>query len=152
MIVNKFYKIIFIYFFIFIFAKSVLFAENNQDSFLISDYQIKKSLTDSLPNPELGKEIVISRRGNCLACHQVSLIDESFQGNIGPSLDGVANRYTEGELRLRLVDPYSINPNSLMPAFFKKKGLNQVGNKFLGKTILTAQQIEDVISWLLTLK
>jgi sulfur-oxidizing protein SoxX len=79
-------------------------------------------------------------------------INDKFQGNIGPSLAGVGNRYTLGELRLRLVDPYIINPSTLMPAFYKTEGLNRVDDNYMGKPILTAQQIEDVISWLATLK
>ena len=102
--------------------------------------------------PEKGKEVVISRVGNCLACHKISAINEPFQGNIGPNLDGVGTKYTQGELRLRLVDPYYLNPESLMPAFFQNENIYRVAKKYSGKTILTAQQIEDVISWLLTLK
>ena len=64
----------------------------------------------------------------------------------------MGNRYTMGELRLRLVDPYVINSKSLMPAFYKNQNLIRVDKKYTGKSILTAQQIEDVISWLATLK
>lgn len=118
----------------------------------IRNNQIMEPLAESLPDPMNGREIVISRIGNCLACHKISSIDESFQGNIGPSLDGVGERYKEGELRLRLVNPYYLNPESLMPSFFQNKNLVRVEKKYSGKTILTARQIEDVISWLLTLK
>ena len=118
----------------------------------IRNNQIMEPLEEGLPDPMNGREIVISRIGNCLACHKISSIDESFQGNIGPSLDGVGERYKEGELRLRLVNPYYLNPESLMPSFFQNKNLVRVEKKYSGKTILTAQQIENVISWLLTLK
>ena len=108
------------------------------------------SFSDSISE---GKKLTFDRKkGNCLACHNISSLKEPFQGNIGPSLDGIGNKYSEGELRLRLVNPYYLNPNSLMPAFFRKDGLMRVARKYSEKTILTAEQIEDVISWLLTLK
>ena len=116
------------------------------------DDTIPLSLTSSNGDLERGREIALSRQGNCLACHVVPNINDKFQGNIGPSLAGVGNRYTLGELRLRLVDPYIINPSTLMPAFYKTEGLNRVDDNYMGKPILTAQQIEDVISWLATLK
>ena len=136
-----------------IFVLQSVEAESESESvYEIRNNQIMEPLAEGLPDPMNGREIVISRIGNCLACHKISSIDESFQGNIGPSLDGVGERYKEGELRLRLVNPYYLNPESLMPSFFQNKNLVRVEKKYSGKTILTARQIEDVISWLLTLK
>ena len=129
-----------------------LSAEQDYESYKIENNKIVKPLIDGVPNSIKGREIVISRAGNCLACHNIGSLKEPFQGNIGPSLDGIGNKYSEGELRLRLVNPYYLNPNSLMPAFFRKDGLMRVARKYSEKTILTAEQIEDVISWLLTLK
>ena len=127
-------------------------AEQKNEYYKIENNKIIKPLIDGVSNPIKGREIVISRAGNCLACHNISSLKEPFQGNIGPSLDEVGNKYSEGELRLRLVDPYYLNPNSLMPSFFRKDGLMRIARQYSGKTILTAEQIEDVISWLLTLK
>ena len=129
-----------------------LSAEQDHEYYKIENNKIVKPLIDGVPNPIKGREIVISRAGNCLACHNISSLKEPFQGNIGPSLDEVGNKYSEGELRLRLVDPYYLNPNSLMPSFFRKDGRMRIARQYSGKTILTAEQIEDVISWLLTLK
>jgi len=129
-----------------------LSAEQKNEYYKIKNNKIIKPLIEGVSNPIKGREIIISRAGNCLACHNISSLKEPFQGNIGPSLDGIGNKYSEGELRLRLVNPYYFNPNSLMPAFYRKEGLMRVARKYSGKTILTAQQIEDVISWLLTLK
>ena len=145
----KFFIVFSINFYLFIYSTS---ANNNLSNYEIVNFAIPLSLTSLEGDPDNGRNIVISREGNCLACHIVPNISDKFQGNIGPSLAGVGNRYTIGELRLRLVDPYVINPTTLMPAFYKNKGLIRVDEKYIGKSILTAQQIEDVISWLITLK
>ena len=145
----KFFIVFLINFYLFIYSTS---ANNNLSNYEIVNFAIPLSLTSLEGDPDKGRNIVISREGNCLACHIVPNISDKFQGNIGPSLAGVGNRYTIGELRLRLVDPYVINPTTLMPAFYKNKGLIRVDEKYIGKSILTAQQIEDVISWLITLK
>ena len=145
----KFFIVFSINFYLFIYSTS---ANNNLNNYEIVNFAIPLSLTSLEGDPDNGRNIVISREGNCLACHIVPNITDKFQGNIGPSLAGVGNRYTIGELRLRLVDPYVINPTTLMPAFYKNKGLIRVDEKYIGKSILTAQEIEDVISWLITLK
>ncbi len=78
--------------------------------------------------------------------------EEPFHGTAGPPLYDVGARYTAAELRLRLVDPTLLNADTLMPPFHKVSGLNRVAPAFIGKTILSAQEIEDVIAYLLTLK
>ena len=145
----KLFIFILINFYLFIYAS---YSNNDLSAYQVIDFAIPLSLTAPVGDSKRGLDIAISRAGNCLACHIIPNIDEKFQGNIGPSLAGVGNRYTMGELRLRLVDPYIINPNTLMPAFYKNEGLIRVDEKYKGKPILTAQQIEDVISWLVTLK
>jgi len=136
----------------FYFFVNTTYSNNDINNYKIVGDTIPLSLTSSNGDFVRGRDIALSREGNCLACHVVPNIDDKFQGNIGPSLADVGNRYTLGELRLRLVDPYIINPSTLMPAFFKTAGLNRVDENYMGKPILTAQQIEDVISWLVTLK
>ena len=100
-----------------------LSAEQKNEYYKIENNKIIKPLIDGVSNPIKGREIIISRAGNCLACHNISSLKEPFQGNIGPSLDGIGNKYSEGELRLRLVNPYYFNPNSLMPASFLNDSL-----------------------------
>ena len=114
---------------------------------------LPKSLTGLPGNAEAGKKVFLTRTlGNCLACHQVtSLKSEEFHGEFGPSLDGVAGRYTEAQLRLIVADPKRIFTNTVMPAFFKNDGLSRVRPEFAGKSILTAAQVEDVIAFLKTL-
>jgi sulfur-oxidizing protein SoxX len=114
---------------------------------------LPKSLTGAPGNPDGGKKVFLTRTlGNCLACHQVtSLKSEEFHGEFGPSLDGVAGRYTEAQLRLIVADPKRIFTDTVMPAFFKNDGLSRVRPEFVGKSILTAAQVEDVVAFLKTL-
>ena len=148
----RYYIMIFFVIFCFPLLVPTLEADQIIDTVQIEDNQILNPLSKGPPNPLSGREIVISREGNCLACHNISSLEEPFQGNIGPSLDGIGRRYKEGEIRLKLVNPYYFNSDSLMPSCFRKEGLYRVRKKYTGKTILTAQQIEDVISWLVTLR
>jgi len=127
-------------------------ANENIVFYDIINFSIPNSLTDEVGNINNGRDIALSRKGNCLACHEIPMADDIFHGNIGPSLAGVGNRYTIAELRLRLVNPYVLNPDSVMPAFYKVRDLKRVDKNFREKTILTAQEIEDVINWLFTLK
>jgi len=78
--------------------------------------------------------------------------DFPFHGNIGPELTDVASNLTEGEMRLRLVNPKVVNPDTIMPAFYRTEGLHRVMKKFQGKPVLTDQEIEDIIAFLKTLK
>jgi len=111
---------------------------------------IPKPLAKDAGNAENGRKIVINRKqGNCLACHAISSLDnQPFHGEVGPSLDGVAERYSDAEMRLIVVDPKQVFDGTIMPAFYKKEGLVRVNKKFKDKTILSAQQIEDVIAFL----
>lgn len=120
----------------------------------IVDYAISKSLTGKPGDPDKGVKTFTSRKlGNCLACHQVTALEsQPFHGEIGPSLDGVAERYNEGQLRMQVVDAKVINPDTIMPAFYRTEGLHRVLKKFSGKPILSAEQVEDVVAYLKTLK
>jgi len=122
--------------------------------FQVKDNAIAASLTGRPGDPQRGRAVVINRQqGNCLACHAISaLSSEPYHGNVGPSLDGVGSRLSDGEMRLRIVDPTQLNPDTLMPPFYRVDGLNKVMTQFQGKPILTAQQVEDVIAFLKTLK
>lgn len=114
---------------------------------------IPEPLTDQPGDPERGRRIALDREGgDCTICHAMPLPQRQFHGTIGPPLDGVGRRYTAGELRLRLVDPKRIMPESIMPAYYKIDGLQHVLERYQGKPILTAQQIEDVVAYLLTLQ
>ncbi len=114
---------------------------------------INSSLTGVAGDAAAGRETAIHRKkGNCLACHQMPVPEQQFHGEIGPSLVGVASRYSEGEIRARVVDPKLANPDTIMPAFHKSAGLFRVLEKFRGKSILSAQEVEDIVAYLMTLK
>ena len=101
-----------------------------------------------------GKQISIApEKGGCLTCHAMPIPEEDFHGTIGPSLIGIASRLSEGELRLRVVDEKQINPETVMPGYYRHpKHFTLVAEDYEGKTFLTPQEIEDVVAYLLTLK
>jgi L-cysteine S-thiosulfotransferase len=104
-------------------------------------------------DPVRGERLVRDReRSNCLICHQIPVAAERFQGDLGPPLAGVGSRLTLGQLRLRLIDQTRINPETIMPAYYRIEGLIRVAPRYQGNPALTAAEIEDVISWLATLK
>jgi sulfur-oxidizing protein SoxX len=114
---------------------------------------IPASLTGVPGDPVRGKAIVASRQtGLCLLCHSAPLPEEKFQGTIGPDLKGAGSRNTEGQLRLRIVDPRIFDPDTIMPAYYRRDGLTRVAPAFRGKTVLTAEEIEDVVAFLMTLR
>ena len=120
-------------------------------SYVVENYGIAQALTTEPGNAARGKEVLVDRDlGNCLGCHAAP-IDAEFFGTTGPTLAGVGARLNAAQLRLRLVDPKQLNPMTIMPAYYKTDGLNRVLKEFAGKPILTAQQIEDVVAFLLTL-
>jgi sulfur-oxidizing protein SoxX len=100
-----------------------------------------------------GKAIVLDRHvGLCLLCHSGPFPEERFQGDLAPSLAGVGARLSAGQIRLRIVDASRVNPQTIMPAYFRTEGLTRVAPSQRGKTVLSAQQIEDVVAFLATLK
>jgi len=121
-------------------------------TYRIVDGTIPEPLTDQPGDAERGRRIALDREGgDCTICHAMPLPQRQFHGTIGPPLDGVGSRVTAAELRLRLVDPKMINPATMMPAYYKVEGLHHVLERYRGKSILTAQQVEDVVAYLLTL-
>ena len=113
---------------------------------------IAEPLTATAGDASRGLAIVAGRDANCLLCHAVLETGERFMGNLAPPLSGVANRLSAGELRLRVVDPTRVNPDAAMPAYYRVHGLDEVAAAYRGKPILTAQQVEDVVAYLLTLR
>lgn len=100
-----------------------------------------------------GRAIVASRQvGLCLLCHGGPIPEEPFQGNLAPDLAGAGGRATAAQLRLRIVDASRLNPDTIMPSYFRIEGLNRVAPAYQGKPILSAQQVEDVVAWLRTLR
>ena len=113
---------------------------------------IPNSLTGKPGDPVNGRAIVVKRESTCLLCHSGPFPDQRFQGDLSPSLSGTGSRWSEGELRLRMVDASRLNPATIMPSYYKIDGLTRVAANFRGKPVLTAEQIEDVVAFLMTLK
>ncbi len=114
---------------------------------------IPESLTGARGDPARGRAIVANRQvGLCLLCHSGPFPEERFQGNLAPDLRGAGSRWSEAELRLRIVDSGRINPATIMPAYHRTEGLARVAPAWRGKTVLSPEQIEDVVAFLLTLK
>src|SRR5262249_26818887 len=112
-----------------------------------------ESLTGAKGNPARGRAIVANRQlGLCLLCHSGPFPEERFQGNLAPDLRGAGARWSEGQLRLRIADAGRINPATIMPAYHRTEGLARVAPAWRGKPILSAEQIEDVVAYLMTLK
>ncbi len=112
-----------------------------------------ESLTGAKGDPSRGRAIVASRQiGLCLLCHSGPFPEERFQGNLAPDLRGAGRRWSEGQLRLRIVDPGRLNPSTIMPAYHRTEGLVRVAPAYRGKPVLSAAQIEDVVAFLTTLR
>lgn len=140
---------------------SIAFAQTAPNDVTFGDYgQIDASLSNMVGDPAAGLEIMVARgKGNCIACHQVTALEEyPFHGEVGPSLDGVGDRWEEADLRGIVANAKMTFPDTIMPAFYKTQGFIRPGNGYTGKAaegelapILTAQEIEDVVAYLMTL-
>jgi sulfur-oxidizing protein SoxX len=114
---------------------------------------IPESLTGAKGDPARGRAIVTNRQvGLCLLCHSGPFPEERFQGNLATDLAGAGKRWSEGQLRLRIVDSSRINPATIMPSYYRSEGLVRVAPAWRGKPVLSAEQIEDVVAFLMTLR
>jgi len=121
-------------------------------SFRVEGDAIRGPLAAAPGDAARGREVVLGRDSNCLLCHGVPEPGARAMGNLAPPLGGVGARLSEGQLRLRIVDSMRLNPQTIMPSYYRVDGLNQVAAALRGKPVLTAQQIEDVVAYLLTLR
>jgi len=121
-------------------------------SYRVEDDAIRTPLAAAPGDATRGREIVFGRESNCLLCHVVPGAGARAMGNLASPLAGVGARLSEGRLRLQVVDSIRLNPQTLMPSYFRVDGLNQVAATLRGKPVLTAQQVEDVVAYLLTLR
>jgi sulfur-oxidizing protein SoxX len=114
---------------------------------------IPASLTGTPGDPERGRAIVADRQmGLCVLCHSGPFPEVRFQGDLAPDLRGAGSRWNEGQLRLRIVDAARLNPQTIMPPYYRVDGLHRVAANWRDKPILTAEQIEDVVVFLMTLR
>jgi len=120
-----------------------------------ADVGISKPLTSQPGDAQRGKAVAVdSNRGNCTICHRLPIdaVPPSASGDLGPSLSGVGARFTAAQLRQRIVDARSLNPETLMPAYYVTQGLQRVQAKYAGQPILRAQEVEDLVAFLATLQ
>lgn len=124
------------------------------DDVNFEDGAVAASLTGKPGNAEEGRKVFANRKlGNCLACHQnEDLRAEPFHGEVGPMMDGAADRWSEAELRGIVVNSKMMFEGTIMPSFYRSVNGARPLEKFEGKTILTAEQVEDIVAYLLTLK
>ena len=124
------------------------------ENVIYADGAVIEALTAQAGDPSNGRKIFMNRKqGNCLACHvNTEMNDQLFHGEVGPALDGVADRWDEHELRGIVANSKMMFEGTIMPAFYKVSGFERNIKKFQGKSILNAQQVEDVVAYLLTLK
>jgi sulfur-oxidizing protein SoxX len=130
---------------------SQLGAQELQPYEIVGD-AIPESLTGIKADPARGRIIVVDRqRGLCLLCHTGPFPEQRFQGNLAPDLSGVGSRWSEGQLRLKIVDSRRLNPATIMPPYYSMDGLVRVGRNWQDKPVLSADQVEDVVAFLTTL-
>ncbi len=114
---------------------------------------IPAPLNGTAGDPARGRAIVGNRQlGLCLLCHTGPFPEDRLQGTLAPSLAGVGSRLSAGQLRLRIVDASRVNPNTIMPPYYRTQDLTRVAGSYAGKPILSAEQVEDVVAFLATLK
>jgi L-cysteine S-thiosulfotransferase len=120
--------------------------------YVISGDAIAASLTGAPGDAAQGRALVLNRTSTCILCHSGPFPEEKFQGDLAPDLTGSGGRWSEGQLRLRVVDPSRLNPATIMPSYYRVDGLTRVGAAWRGKPILSAEQIEDIVAYLVTLR
>ena len=138
-----------------ILAMSAAHAEDvKPTNVAFADGAVEASLTGQAGDPASGRAVFANRKqGNCLACHMNGdLSEESFHGEVGPPMDGVADRWSESELRGIVSNSKMMFEGTIMPAFYIDQGYTRPLEGFAGQSILTAQQVEDVVAYLMTLK
>jgi sulfur-oxidizing protein SoxX len=121
-------------------------------SYSIAGDTITESLTGTPGNAARGRALVLERTSTCILCHSGPFPEERFQGDLAPSLAGAGSRWSEGQLRLRLVNASRLNPATIMPSYYRVDGLEQVAAAWRGKPILSAEQIEDIVAYLASLR
>jgi L-cysteine S-thiosulfotransferase len=127
---------------------------NAQDlrPYVVSGDAIADSLTGMPGDAARGRALVLDRASTCILCHSGPFPEAKFQGDLAPSLAGAGSRSSEGQLRLRLVDASRLNPGTIMPSYYRLEGLVRVGAAWRGKPILSAEQIEDIVAYLASLR
>jgi sulfur-oxidizing protein SoxX len=120
--------------------------------YVVAGDAISESLTGTPGDAARGRVLVVTRTSTCILCHSGPFPEEKFQGDLAPSLAGSGSRWSEGQLRLRLVDASRLNAATIMPSYYRIDGLHRVGTAWRGRPILPAEQIEDMVAYLVSLR
>jgi L-cysteine S-thiosulfotransferase len=120
--------------------------------YTITGDSIMQSLTGAPGDATRGRALVLERTSTCILCHSGPFPEEKFQGDLAPSLAGSGSRWSEGQLRLRLVNASRLNATTIMPSYYRVDGLERVAPTWRGKPILSAEQIEDIVAYLASLR
>ena len=120
--------------------------------YVVTGDAIAEPLTGIPGDATRGRALMLERTSTCILCHSGPFPEAKFQGDLAPSLAGAGHRWSEGQLRLRLVDASRLNPGTIMPSYYRVEGLVRVGQAWRGKPILSAEQIEDMVAYLMTLR
>ena len=121
-------------------------------AYVVDGDAIPASLTGAPGDAARGRALVLNRSSTCILCHSGPFPEEKFQGDLAPSLAGAGTRWSAAQLRLRLVDGSRLNPATIMPSYYRVDGLHRVGTAWRGKPILSAEQIEDIVAYLASLR
>ena len=121
-------------------------------SYAIVGDAISERLTATPGDVARGRALVVERSSTCILCHSGPFPELRFQGDLAPNLTGSGSRWSEGQLRLRLVDASHLNAATIMPSYYRVDGLDRVGPSWRGKPILSAEQIEDIVAYLASLR
>jgi L-cysteine S-thiosulfotransferase len=135
-----------------VFALSTAAGAQDLRTYTVVGDAIARSLTGMPGDATRGRALVVDRANTCILCHNGPFPEVKFQGDLAPNLAGAGSRWSEGQLRLRLVDASRLNPATIMPSYYRVDGLNRVGLAWRGKPILSADQIEDIVTYLATLR
>ncbi len=127
-------------------------AAEDLRSYGVTGDAIPRSLTGMAGDVTRGRALVVERSSTCILCHSGPFPEQKFQGDLAPDLAGSGSRWSEGQLRLRLVDASRVNAATIMPSYYRVDGLDRVGTLWRGKPILSAEQIEDIVAYLVSLR
>lgn len=138
-------------------ALAVCLSGGGPEALIKSDQIVGDAIPDSLSgvagDAARGQSVFVDRDGgHCVLCHAVTALDAPFQGNVGPDLSDVGARFSAGQIRLRIVDASRLNLDTVMPPYYRVRGLHQVGRDYAGRPVLSARQIEDLVAYLADLK
>jgi sulfur-oxidizing protein SoxX len=121
-------------------------------SYTVNGDSIMESLTGAPGDATRGRTLILERSNTCILCHSGPFPEEKFQGDLAPNLAGSGGRWSIPQLRLRLVDASRLNPGTIMPSYYRVDGLDRVAANWRDKPILSAEQIEDIVAYLASLR